>query len=88
MVHTSFSFLFSSSSSYYRLVIILILNPLPFLYGVPIEKTDINSKFQRQKRQINFNNADLMINKNGFIQKEKLIFEGLLGLTHFYIIYN
>jgi hypothetical protein len=89
MVHSSFSFFFSSSSSYYRLVTIisiLLLNPLPFIYGAPTEKTDNNLKLPRHKRQNNFNNDDIMINKNVFAPKEEIIFEGLLGLTFFFNI--
>jgi len=85
MVHSSFSFFFSSSSSYYRLVTIisiLLLNPLPFISGAPTEKTENTLQLSRQKRQINFNNDDIMINENVFIPNEKIIFEGLLGLTY------
>jgi len=72
--------------SYHRLITILsilLLNPLPFIYGAPIKKIDNNLKLQRQKRQIDFNNDDIMINKNVFIPEEEIIFEGLLGLTDF-----
>jgi hypothetical protein len=73
--------------SYHRLITILsilLLNPLPFIYGAPTKKIDNNLKLQRQKRQIDFNNDDIMINKNVFIPEEEIIFEGLLGLTDFF----
>jgi len=75
--------------SYHRLITILsilLLNPFPFIYGVPTKKIDNNLKLQRQKRQIDFNNDDIMINKNVFIPEEEIIFEGLLGLTDFFHI--
>jgi hypothetical protein len=90
MVHKSFSFFFSSSSSDHRLVtiiFILLLNPLPFIYAAPTEKININSKLLRQKREIYFDNDDLMINKNVFAPKEEIIFEGLLGLIYFHYSY-
>lgn len=89
MVHTSFSFFFSSSSSYHRLVTIisiLLLNPLPFIYTAPTEKTNIHSKVPRPKREIYFHNDDLMINRDVFAPKEEVIFQGLIGSIHFFII--
>jgi hypothetical protein len=86
MVHSSFSFLFSSSSSYLRLttiISILLLNPLPFIYGAPAKTPDSNFKLLRQKRQINYNNDDIMINKNVLVPEQEIIFEGLLGLINF-----
>lgn len=86
MVQTSFSFFFSSSLFYHRLVTIisiLLLNPLPFIYAAPTEKTNINSKIPRQKREVYFHNDDLLINKDIFSPKDEIIFQGLLGLIHF-----
>jgi protein tyrosine phosphatase len=91
MVHKSFSFFFSSSSSDHRLVTIiciLLLNPLPFIYAAPTETININSKLLRQKREIYFDNDDLMINKNVFAPKEEIIFEGLLGCKYDFNVCN
>jgi hypothetical protein len=77
------------SLSYHRLITIisiLLLNPLPFIYGAPTKTIDNNFKLLRQKRQINLNNDDIMINKNVFLPEEEIIFEGLLGLTDFFHI--
>jgi len=75
-----------SSPSYHRLVTIislLLINPLPFIYGLPTEKIDNNLKLTRQKRQIDYNNDDIMINKNVLQPQEEIVFEGLLGLIYF-----
>ncbi|CAF0927504.1 unnamed protein product [Adineta steineri] len=85
MVSSSFSFFFSSSSTYHRLITIiciLLLNPLPFIYGVPTEKIDNNAKLRRQKRHVNFNNDDILFNKENFMPKQEIIFEGLLGCKY------
>jgi hypothetical protein len=69
------------SSSYHRLVTIislLLLNPLPFIYAAPIEKTNINSKLPRQKRDAFFHNDDSIF----IAPKQEIIFEGLLGLKY------
>jgi hypothetical protein len=75
----------SSSSSYHRLVTvisIILLNPLPFIYGVPTEKIDNNFKLSRHKRPIDFNDNDINLNNNDFTSEQGIIFEGLLGLIN------
>ena len=64
------------------LISILLLNPLPIIYGAPTEKTNNHLKLPRQKRQINYNNNDFMINRNVFISEEKIRFEGLIGCKY------
>jgi len=92
MTQSSFPFLLSSSSSCHRLVTlitILLLNPLPIIYGAPTPKTNNDLTVQqRHKRQIisNYDDDDgtNIINSNEyFISPEpKIIFEGLLGCRY------
>ncbi|CAF3988363.1 unnamed protein product [Rotaria sp. Silwood2] len=82
MTYLFCSLFFSSSASYRRfitLICILLLNPLPFINGAPTEKGNTYLKLLRQKRQINFNNNVMSMNKNFFLPKQEIIFQGLLG---------
>lgn len=75
-----------SSPSYHRLLTILsllLINPLPFIYGLPTEKIDNSLKLTRQKRQIDYTNDDIINNKNVLLSQEEIVFEGLLGLIYF-----
>jgi hypothetical protein len=89
MTQSSFPFLFSSTSSCHRLVTlitILLLNPLPIIYGAPTKKTDNDlTATQRHKRQILSNNDENGINfidANEYLTdpEPEIVFEGLLGL--------
>jgi hypothetical protein len=90
MTQSSFPFLFSQSSSCHRLVTlitILLLNPLPIIYGAPTKKTDNDlTSVQRHKRQIIPNDDDgiSFINPNEYqISSEaEISFEGLLGCKY------
>ncbi len=92
MTQSSFPFLFSSTSSYHRLVTlitILLLNPLPIIYGAPTKKTDNDvAAVQRHKRQIISNDDDGInfIDSNDYltVPEQEIIFEGLLGLKIFF----
>jgi hypothetical protein len=89
MTQSSFPFLFSSNSSCHRLVTlisILLLNPLPIIYGAPTKKTDNDlTTVQRHKRQIISNVDDDGINfidSNEYptVPEPEIVFEGLLVL--------
>ena len=95
MNQSSFPFLFSSSSSCHRLVTlisILLLNPLPIIYGAPTPKTNDDLTVQRHKRQIIYNSddngddtTDLIINNSNeylVAPEPDFVFEGLIGLIH------
>ena len=70
------------------LVSILLLNPFPLLYAAPIHNTKTNFPLSREKRQINWNDDDdLTIEQDAFTSNEKIIFEGLLGLTLFAFLF-
>lgn len=92
MNQSSFPFLFSSSSSCHRLVTlisILLLNPLPLLYGAPTPKTNDDLTVQRHKRQIIYNSDDdgddataqITSNLNDYLVAPvpDFVFEGLIG---------
>lgn len=88
MIQSSFPFLFSSSSSYRRLVTlitILLLNPLPIIHGAPTPKNSNHdlTAVQRHKRQVLSDDDGI----NSFPVDEYLseptsevVFEGLLGM--------
>jgi len=89
MTQSTFPFLFSSSLSCHRLVTlitILLLNPLPIIYGAPTKKTDNDlTAVQRHKREIISIDDDDSINNfdsNEYLNEPEteLIFEGLIGL--------
>jgi len=91
MTQSSFHFLFSSNSSCHRLVTlitILLLNPLPIIYGAPTQKIDNDlTAVQRHKRQIisdDDDNGINYINPNEYLTESKpeLVFEGLLGCKY------
>jgi protein tyrosine phosphatase len=90
MTQSSFPFLFSSSSSYHRLVTlitILLLNPLPIIYGAPLQKSDNDlTAIQRYKRQIISDDDDSVnfLDSNEYltIPEPELVFEGLLGCKY------
>ncbi|CAF0888201.1 unnamed protein product [Adineta steineri] len=92
MTQSSFPFLFSSTSSYHRLVTlitILLLNPLPIIYGAPTKKSgnDLTSNVQRHKRQIISNNDDegidnLISNEYLTLSEPEIVFDGLLGCKY------
>jgi len=92
MTQSFFPFLFSSTSSCHRLVTlitILLLNPLPIIYGAPTKKADNDlTAIQRHKRQILSNNDDDGVNfidANEYltVPESEIVFEGLLGLKFF-----
>ena len=86
MTQSSFPFLLSSSSSCHRLVTlitILLLNPLPIIYGAPTKKSDTNdlTAVQRHKRQIYVDDDDGIDSNEYFaVPEPEIVFEGLLGL--------
>ncbi|CAF0756416.1 unnamed protein product [Rotaria sordida] len=90
MTQSSFPFLLSSSSSYHRLITlitILLLNPLPIIYGAPTKKaTNDVTAIQRQKRQSISNDEDgINLNDSNeyLISPEPDInFDGLLGCKY------
>ncbi|CAF2578887.1 unnamed protein product [Rotaria sp. Silwood2] len=90
MTQSSFPFLFSSSSSCHRLVTlitILLLNPLPIIYGAPTKKaTNDVTAIQRQKRQTISNDEDgiNLIDSNKYLMSPEpdINFEGILGCKY------
>lgn len=97
MTQSSFPFLFSSTLSCHRLVTlitILLLNPLPIIYGAPTQKTDNDlTAVQRHKRQIISDEDDNdinYINSNEYltVPEPELVFEGLLGSKILILKYN
>jgi hypothetical protein len=72
------------------LITILLLNPLPIIYGAPTKKADNDlTAIQRHKRQILSNNDDDGVNfidANEYltVPESEIVFEGLLGLKFFY----
>ena len=89
MTQTSFPFLLSSTSSYHRLVTLitlLLLNPLPIIYGAPTKKLSNDlTAIQRHKRQVLSNNNNDGINfidTNEYLSEPKteIVFEGLIGM--------
>ncbi|CAF1039393.1 unnamed protein product [Rotaria sp. Silwood1] len=90
MTQSSFPLLFSSSSSCHRLITlitILLLNPLPIIYGAPTKKvTNDVTAIQRQKRQSISNDEDglNLIDSNPYLisPDTDISFEGLLGCKY------
>jgi protein tyrosine phosphatase len=91
MTQSTFPFLLSSSLSCHRLVTlitILLLNPLPIIYGAPTKKTDNDlTAVQRHKREIISIDDDDSINNfdsNEYLNEPEpeLIFEGLIGCKY------
>jgi protein tyrosine phosphatase len=90
MTQSSFPLLFSSTSSCHRLVTlitILLLNPLPIIYGAPTKKTDNDlTAIQRHKRQVLSNEDDGInfIDANEYLSppESEIVFEGLLGCKY------
>ncbi|UJR28437.1 hypothetical protein I4U23_009677 [Adineta vaga] len=93
MTQSSFPFLFSSSFSCHRLVTlitILLLNPLPIIYGAPTKKSDndLTTNVQRHKRQIFSSDGDddgfnsFETNEYPLVAESEIIFEGLIGCKY------
>jgi len=86
MTQSSFSFLFSSSSSTHRLVTlitILLLNPLPIIFGAPTQKSDKDlTAVQRHKRQIYVDDDALEFNEHPPRSEPEVVFEGLIGCKY------
>lgn len=93
MAHSSFPFLFSSSSSCHRLVTLiafLLLNPLPIIQGAPTKKaTNDVTSVQRQKRQIFSADDDglnlIDSNEVNNVLEQEIVFEGLIGLKIYFL---
>jgi protein tyrosine phosphatase len=86
MTQSSFPFLFSSSSYCHRLVtliIILLINPLPIIYGAPTKKSDNDlTAVQRHKRQIYSDDDGIDSNEYLTVPEPEIVFEGLLGCKY------
>jgi hypothetical protein len=86
MTQSSFPFLFSSSFSCHRLVTlitILLINPLPIIYGAPIKKSDNDlTSIQRHKRQIYVNDDSSDSSEYLPVSDPEIIFEGLIGCKY------
>ena len=85
MTQSSFPFLLSSSSSQHRLITlisILLLNPLPIIYGAPTPDSKKDLTVQRQKRQLFSTGLDeINFEKNEEPSEPvaEIVFEGLIG---------
>ena len=84
MIQSSFPLFLSSSFSSHRLVTlftILLLNPLPIIYGAPtkISSDDSTTAVQRHKRDIYVDDDVDDFDQYLFVPDTKIIFEGLIG---------
>jgi len=88
MTQSSFPLLFSSSSSCHRLVTlitILLLNPLPIIYGAPTPKANNDlTAVQRHKREVFSDDGINLIDTNEYFNtpETEIVFEGLLGCKY------
>ncbi|CAF0783006.1 unnamed protein product [Adineta ricciae] len=87
MVFPSFLVVFFPVSSPvdHRLVTflsILLLNNAIFLHAIPTEIIRNDVKLQRQKRHVNYNRDDILVDENVVIPDQDLLLEGLLGCKY------
>lgn len=91
MMFSKFSFVSYLPISYIRFITvlsILILNLLPVINGAPTGKSNHHLKLLRQKRQINVNDDDIIIDRSFVLPKKDIVFQGLLGLMEILIVEN
>lgn len=84
MIQSSFPFFLSSSFSSHRLVIlftILLLNPLPIIFGAPTKTSsdDSTTAVQRHKRDIDVDDGTNDFDEYLIVPDTEFVFEGLIG---------